>query len=86
MAVIHSKSSRLTFAALILLVAPILTAQTSRSLEWHLEQQPASVPCSSDDIAFVNAPEQVALKGVTTSCPTFPRRASVRSTSGNANR
>jgi len=62
MAVIHSKSSRLTFAALILLVAPILTAQTSRSLEWHLEQQPASVPCSSDDIAFVNAPEQVALE------------------------
>ena len=72
MPVVYRKPGRLTLAALILLAAPVLTAQISRSLQWHLEQQPASIPCSSDDLAFVNAPEQVALEKSYNLLPKLP--------------
>lgn len=39
-----------------------LHAQTSHSLGWRAEQQPNSIPCSAEDIAFVNAPEQMVLE------------------------
>jgi len=48
--------------AILFAAVPVLRGQTSRSLEWHLEQQPTSTPCTPEDIAFVNAPEQVALE------------------------
>jgi hypothetical protein len=42
-------------------------------LEWHLEQQPTSVPCTPEDIAFVNAPEQVSLEKSYILQPSFPQ-------------
>jgi len=41
-------------------------------LEWHLEQQPTSVLCNSEEIAFVNAPEQVLLEKSYKLLPSFP--------------
>lgn len=55
-------TSTIALSVILFAVVPVLWSQTSRSLEWHLEQQPTSVPCNSEDIAFVNAPEQTLLE------------------------
>jgi len=67
-------SHRLTIAvsAILFAAVPVLRSQTSRSLEWHQEQQPTSVPCTPEDIAFVNAPEQVTLEKSYILEPRFP--------------
>ena len=62
MQIVHFNLGRFTLTAILFVSAPLLWSQTSRSLQWHLEQQPTSAPCSSEDIAFVNAPEQVFLE------------------------
>lgn len=46
----------------LLAASPLLLSQATRSLEWRLEQQPSTTPCSADELAFVNAPEQIALE------------------------
>jgi hypothetical protein len=51
---------------------PLLRSQTSRTLEWHSEQQPTSAPCTPEDIAFVNAPNQVSLEKSYSLQPSFP--------------
>jgi hypothetical protein len=53
---------RFALVAILFAIVPVLRSQPSRSLQWNLEQQPTSAPCSSEDIAFVNAPEQVFLE------------------------
>lgn len=63
---------RLIIAAILFVAVPVLLSQTSRPLEWHLEQQPTSAPCTPEDIAFVNAPEQVSLEKSYILQPRFP--------------
>jgi hypothetical protein len=75
--------ARLTTALLLALLstatllaqdaATVLQNQTSRSLEWHLEQQPTSLPCTPEEIAFVKAPEQVFLEKSYSLLPSFPQ-------------
>lgn len=55
-------TSTFALSAILFATVPVLWSQTSRPLGWHLEQQPTSVPCNSEEIAFVNAPEQVFLE------------------------
>ncbi len=59
-------------SAILFTAVSVLRSQTPRSLEWHLEQQPTSVPCTSADIAFANAPEQVLLERSYGLLPSFP--------------
>lgn len=69
----HWVSARsLTAQAILLATVPALLSQTSRPLEWRLEQQPTTVPCTPEDIAFVNAPEQVFLEKSYNLVPQFP--------------
>ncbi len=72
MAIAHINLSRFALTVILLATVPVLWSQTSRSLEWRLEQQPTSVPCNSEDIAFVNAPEQVFLEKSYNLLPHFP--------------
>lgn len=37
-------------------------SETSRVLDWRLEKDPSRVPCTAEEIAFVNAPEQAFLE------------------------
>ena len=68
----NSRTLTIVLTAILFVAVPVLLAQTSRSLEWHQEQQPTSVPCTPDDFAFVNAPEQVALEKSYNLLPHFP--------------
>ncbi len=42
-------------------VFPTLHGQQAKPLEWRVEQQPITKPCSEAELAFASAPEQVAL-------------------------
>jgi hypothetical protein len=55
-------SSRIAILIALIAASPLLLCQTPRSLDWRLDQQPSTTPCSSDELAFVNAPEQVELE------------------------
>lgn len=61
-----------TAVVFLFATTPVLQSQSSRSLEWRLEQQPTSAPCTPEDIAFVNAPEQVLLEKSYNLLPSFP--------------
>jgi hypothetical protein len=67
-------NQRLTLAVSVILFAalPVLRSQISRPLQWQLEQQPTSVPCTPEELGFVNAPEQVSLEKSYILQPTFP--------------
>lgn len=65
-------SGTLTIALSAVLLVPVLSGQTSHTLEWRLEEQPASAPCTPEDIAFVNSPEQVSLEKSYILQPSFP--------------
>jgi hypothetical protein len=67
-----SHTSNVAWLAILFATVPVLCGQSSRSLDWHLEQQPTSVPCNPGDIAFVNAPEQVFLENSYNLLPHFP--------------
>jgi hypothetical protein len=73
MPIAHISLRRFALTAILFATVPVLWGQTSRSLEWRLEQQPTSVPCSSEDRAFVNAPEQVFLEKSYDLLPHFPQ-------------
>lgn len=68
----ESRTLTIVLSAILCAAAPVVRGQAARSLEWHLEQQPTSVPCSPEDIAFVNAPEQVSLEKSYYLQPSFP--------------
>jgi hypothetical protein len=76
---------RFALTAILFATVPVLWSQTSRSLQWHLEQQPASVPCNAEDIAFVNGPEQVSLEKSYNFVPQFPdwKCASIKASAFN---
>jgi len=42
-------------------VFPVLHGQQAKPLEWRIEQQPKTRPCSEADLAFASAPDQLAL-------------------------
>jgi len=65
-------NSRTLTVVLLAILCGALHGQKSRSLEWRVEQQPTSVPCSPEDIAFVTAPEQVLLEKSYYLQPSFP--------------
>ena len=68
----NSHTLTIVFSAILCATVPVVRGQTSQPLEWHLEQQPTSVPCSPEDVAFVNAPEQVSLEKSYSLQPSFP--------------
>ena len=72
MPIVRINLDRFALTAILFAAVPVLWSQTSRSLEWRQEQQPTSVPCNSEDIAFVNAPEQVSLEKSYNLLPHFP--------------
>jgi hypothetical protein len=66
-------ASTIAISTILFATVPALWSQTSRSLEWRLEQQPTSVPCSPEDIAFVSASAQVFLEKSYGLLPRFPQ-------------
>lgn len=59
-------------SGILFAIVPVLHSQIARSLEWHPEQQPTSAPCTPEELAFVNAPEQVSLEKSYLLQPSFP--------------